>query len=262
MRSRKRASTERALAVLADALALVLVRLDVTPAKMSEMLRTSFVKASATLTRKKSSGRPHIARIAAVTGLTRLEVKKIVDAKYEHDFVRGDQDTRVLRVAKAWQDSPRYSNSIGAVPLRVSGRYPSFESLCREHSGDIPHKAIIAELRSRGFVRFLKQRGQDYIALNMKHRIVDTKSIDTLKFVAALFNAVVREDQVLVRQMQRVSMPQNLAPAYFESSIAERVSTLVEQLQIDPNKSRGRKLEREGLDVFAVVSRRHSKDKK
>src|SRR5262245_39638915 len=118
MRSRKRASKERALSVLVDALAAVLIQLDVTTGRLSEMLRTSFVKAGATLSRRKRSGRPHIARIAAVTGLSRLEVKKIIDAKYKHDAIRGDQEPRVLRVLRAWQDSPRYRKSIGAIPLR------------------------------------------------------------------------------------------------------------------------------------------------
>jgi hypothetical protein len=262
MRSRKRASTERALSILLDALAFELIQLDITPGRVSEILRTSFVKAGATLSRRKSSGRPHIARIAAVTGLSRLEVKRIIDAKYKHDDVRGEQEPRVLRVVRAWQGSPPYAKSIGKSPLKVSGRHPSFESLCKEHSGDIPHMAIVAELKSRGLVRVTRQRGQDYIALNLRSRLTNSKSVDTLQFVAALFDSVVREDQVLVKQMQHVSVPRNLAPTYFENSVAERMSALVEQLQIDPDQHRHRGTRRDGLDVFAVVSRRRRENKK
>jgi len=262
MPSKQRASTERALSLLVDALALLLIQLDVTPARLSEMLRTSFVKAGATLSRKKGSGRPHIARIAAVTGLTRLEVKRIVDAKFQHDSIAVEHESRIFRVVRAWQESPRYSRFTKAKALKISGAYPSFEALCKEHSGDIPHKAVVAELKNRRLIELTKRRGKDFIALNIRVRAPDSESIDTLKYVAALVNALGKGDQVLVRQAQYVSTPSNLAASYFEKSIAERVSTLVSQLQIDPRRSRRRMGKGDGLDVYAVVSRRRPAEKK
>ena len=256
MRSRERQSKDQALSALNDALAFFLIQLDVTPGRMSEILRTSFVKAGATISRRKTSGRPHIARIAAVTGLTRQEVKRIIKSKFKIDSTRGDQESRVSRVVRAWRESQKYSKWASERPLRISGAYPSFESLCKEHSGDIPHMAVVAELKTRGMVRITQLRGREYIVLNKRSQTANRKGMDTLQFVTNLLDSVVRDDRVLLKKTQHVSVPSNLAPAYFERSVAARVSALVEQLQIDPAPLGRRRLSKGGLDVFAVVSRR------
>ena len=74
--------TDGALSALLDALAVVLIRLGITPARLGQMARASFVKAGTRSSLKHSSGRPHLARIAAVTGLPRAEVKRIISANF------------------------------------------------------------------------------------------------------------------------------------------------------------------------------------
>jgi len=75
-------SIERALSQLLDALAEILIPLEVTPARLAQVARSSFVKVSAKEAKMRSSGRPHLAKIAARTGLSRAEVKKIVVANF------------------------------------------------------------------------------------------------------------------------------------------------------------------------------------
>src|SRR3954471_15602633 len=94
------------IAILLDALAVLLIKLDVTPFRLSEVARISFVRAAVAADRKKASGRPHLARIAAVTGLTRTEVKRIVDSGFDYRAREKEHLPRVLRVIEAWKSSP------------------------------------------------------------------------------------------------------------------------------------------------------------
>src|SRR5688572_7299542 len=102
-------SVENALAALLDGLALVLITLDVTPARLAQIARASFVKAGASQATKQSSGRLHLARIAALTGLSRAEVKRIVATNFAVSRSRVDSLPRALRVMSGWQKSKRYS---------------------------------------------------------------------------------------------------------------------------------------------------------
>ena len=49
-------SAETALVALLDALASVLIQLEITPARVAQIARTSFVKAGANHARKRTSG--------------------------------------------------------------------------------------------------------------------------------------------------------------------------------------------------------------
>ena len=54
-----------ALVALLDALASVLIHLEITPARLAQIARTSFVKVGSSQARMRTSGRPHLAKIAA-----------------------------------------------------------------------------------------------------------------------------------------------------------------------------------------------------
>ena len=82
MRSPEKDPVEGALTLILDALATALIPLEITPARLSLIARSSFVKIGAQHARMRSSGRPHLAKIAALTGLTRAEVKRIVSTDY------------------------------------------------------------------------------------------------------------------------------------------------------------------------------------
>src|SRR5262245_32991322 len=98
-----------ALVALLDALASVLIQLEVTPARVTQILRTSFVKAGASQARMRTSGRPHLAKIAALTGLSRVEVKRIVAANFKPARVDSESFPRALRVLEGWRDSKIYT---------------------------------------------------------------------------------------------------------------------------------------------------------
>ena len=247
------ASIERSVATLLDALALVLISVNMTPGRLAQISRASFVKAGATYSKKRSSGRPHLAKIAALTGLSRVEVKRIVSKNFEIGEAEADSWPRALRVLKAWTTSRRFLSKSRPRKLRLSGSRDSFAELCRSHSGDIPPRVILSELQKWGsvavsadgnFVSVTPQRSPTSQERNAK------ASID---FAAQLLSAALREDLLLVKRRQRVAVPSSIPIGYVESAISGRFNELVDQMpKLFPS---GRKRKAKGISVFALVTR-------
>jgi hypothetical protein len=254
MRSKKRDSREWQLVTLMDAIARVLIKLDVTPSQWGEISRASFVKAGVSTARKKRTGTPHVARVASLTALPRNEVRKIIDSNYLLDSKRVDQLPRHLRVLAAWKATPRYLRGGKHAILRMSGRAPSFETLCKDFSGDIPHKAIATELLARNLIRLKRIGNAEYVSIVRSIRPTNAQALDMLAYIAAFLDSVASSDRILVKRKQRVVSPENLSAAYFQNSIVARVSSFIDHLPIEPTPCK-RTLQTECLDVFAVVSR-------
>src|ERR1041384_6088490 len=111
MRRAQRHSPDIDLAKLFDALAPILIPLDITPSRLAQIARASFVKASAQNAKVKSSGRPHLAKIAAANGLSRSEVKRLVISGYRPDASNFDNLPRALKVLNAWRTSGAYTTN-------------------------------------------------------------------------------------------------------------------------------------------------------
>jgi hypothetical protein len=247
--------TEVALAALLDVLASMLVPLEITPARLAQLARVSFVKATATTARMRSSGRPHLARIAALTGLSRAEVKRLVSANYRLDPSEPENLPRALRVLSAWRNSSGYSRGGKESALRVKGPFPSFETLCRAHSGDIPYRTILTELERRKRVKL--RRNRTWISVDRKSDSPKTyqRELSNLVFAASMIDALAHSEEVLVRRQDKIRASTGIQDAYVENSIASRVTAVLDnlpQLFVSRKKSRHNS---NRVTVFTVVSR-------
>jgi hypothetical protein len=256
MRSPRIEDAERSLVALLEVLASVLIQLDITPARVDELMRTSFVKAGASSARKKHSTRPHIARLAAITGLTRTEVKRIVQENYSIHAAGIETAPRTLRVIAGWKSVGKYSSKGLPKPLKLGGAAPSFESLCKEFSGDIPHTAVLTELVSRGRVRIATRRGEAVVVVVRSTSARSGGHADKLKFISSVARALAKEDRVLVKAQQFVPTSKEISAAYFEKSVASRISTMITALPIGRRRNTRKVKRKGGLDVFAIVARR------
>lgn len=251
-------SIESALALILDALARLLIDLAVTPAKVAHVARTSFVKAAARRARIRTSGRPHLARIASMTGLPRSEVKRIVAEKFAISPVRTETLPRALRVLRAWEQSSGYSRGGRPIAIKIVGGEPSFVALCRDHSGDIPYRVILDELVSSKLATLNKKK--THISATKNQRATKSNAqCQTLIYAAEFLQHAMSDDAVIVRKKQRVRTSSTVPSAYVEKAVAGRVSDLMDQL---PNlfPERGRRTS-DAIDVFTVVARsKKSKD--
>jgi len=253
MKASKEDAAELALAAMLDALACILIPLDITPARLAQIARASFVKASVKHARVRSSGRPHLARIAAQTGLSRVEVNRLVSSNYSIEQ-EAESSPRALRVLKAWKASKRYSRGGRAAPLRINGPFPSFESLCREFSGDIPYKVILTELERRTNVKLRKKGSWVSVSNPLKSRAAHQRELANLMFASSLVGEFSDGGSILIRRREKVSAPMNIQNSYVENAIAGRVADLLDNLpQLFVSRSNTSK-SRACVNVYTLIS--------
>ena len=100
-----------------------------------------------------------ISRVSALTGLTRKEVKRLL----ERDDAEADPGqarySRAIRVISGWLNDPRFQDEQGKPGvLPIEGTRNSFALLVKEYSGDIPTKAMLAMLDEAGSVKIVQDR--------------------------------------------------------------------------------------------------------
>ncbi len=127
-------------------LARILIRHGIAYGEFAEVAKTVFVETAAedfALPGRKSSG----SRIAILTGLTRKEVKRLVDQARQGKPVSRTNPSRAGRVLAGWHSDPRFTGSGGPLALPFdSDSGPSFSELVRRYSGDMPARAMLEEL--------------------------------------------------------------------------------------------------------------------
>jgi hypothetical protein len=247
-------ATERAVRAVLDGLASTLLRLDMTPSRLAQISRAAFVMSAASQSKLKS-GRFHIAEIAARTGLNRTEVKRIVAARFYHGNPDATSAPRVFRVIKAWTSLSPYARDGRPRSLSLKGRAPSFESLCKEHSGDIPYKVILRELLNRNRLKVSSKGRVVSLTKRPRSNTNDSADLETLLYASAFLGELVKEKGVLVRRKIRVYSSDTITDQFLERSIATQVADLIENLPM-LHAQRRRKLRRKGgVNVYALVSR-------
>lgn len=148
-----RPSTVRGAAALQELLtelALVLLPRGMTPKRFGELARSAFVLAAADMS-KLQNGRVNHSRIAAQTGLTRADVKRLLKGNVFASTRQGQ--TAVERVINGWCKDQEFVTRRGHPRrLPISSARRSFAQLVRKYGGDVPHRAVLDELRRIGAV--------------------------------------------------------------------------------------------------------------
>lgn len=94
-----------------------------------------------------------VSRVSVITGLTRKEVSRLQKIERPDDSAISHQYNRAARVIAGWMRDKRFLDDKGepaALPFDKGKN--SFSDLVREHSGDIPPRAILDELLRVGTV--------------------------------------------------------------------------------------------------------------
>jgi len=97
-------------------------------------------------------------RVATITGLSRKEIQRVISLN-----LSGDQEkdmvvryNRAARVVYGWVHDRTYAGQDGdSAILPFEGDTPSFSSLVRTYSGDVPPRAILDELLQVGVAQRL-----------------------------------------------------------------------------------------------------------
>lgn len=117
--------------------------------QFSAMMRLAFFHA-ASASAKLGNERLNQSSVAAMTGLTRVQVRKF--AKQTHPSSPAKPD-RIENVIDGWTADPRFTTR-NRMPRRlpISGRGSSFQRLVHKYGSDLPPRAVLREMLRHEYV--------------------------------------------------------------------------------------------------------------
>ncbi len=189
-RSGTRELEHRLLGILGS-LAKLLISSGYGVSSLNAMIRRAYVDAASSL--QTEGGRPITnARIAALTGLTRTEVTRLLRNRGRLDQSDKVQVDRAKRVTEGWIKDSAFKDSYGrpkVLPFK-EGR-PSFDRLVKDYSGDIPARAMLAEMERLRLVRVMRRNGKDFVQLSKKDAPIARRTLQSVRTIQTWVNSLV-----------------------------------------------------------------------
>ncbi len=142
----------RALAQMFKPLVRLLIAQGVTHAEFSETAKEVYVETA--LRHFETDGRINKSRVAILTGLTRKEVKNVIDRALTSER-REKTYSRPARVLTGWYSDPKYQGPYGIpleLPYDAPNGEPSVVALVRQYSGDMAPRQMLNQLIESGSV--------------------------------------------------------------------------------------------------------------
>ena len=141
-----------AISTMMKPLVRLLINNGVTHADFADILKDVYVDSA--IRHFSDNDRVNRSQIAVKTGLTRKEVKKVIDRALTDETQRRPR-SRPERVLSGWHNDPNFTGPYG-VPLELPYEAPegekSFCQLVRVYSGDMSAKVTLDELKRGGSV--------------------------------------------------------------------------------------------------------------
>lgn len=145
------------------ALGPLMLREGITAKAVSSMVKQALV-AEAARQSSMGSGRVNNSKVAALTGLTRTEVRLMLRRGLDGSNRKRTDFDRITRVVKGWHTDLRFVSRAGKPrALRIGNAKGEFGDLVRRHSGDIPPRVVMEQLVqgrrakiAKGLVRLIK----------------------------------------------------------------------------------------------------------
>lgn len=143
----------RALSLMFKPLIRLLIAQGVTHAEFSETAKEVYVEVA--LRHFEDEGKVNKSRVAILTGLTRKEVKNVIDRALTSGLNEKTY-SRPARVLTGWYSDPAFQGPYG-IPLEIPYEAqeegePSFVSLVRQYSGDMAPRQMLNQLLESGSV--------------------------------------------------------------------------------------------------------------
>ena len=137
----------RALSLMFKPLVRLLIAQGVTHAEFSETAKEVYVETA--LRHFEKEDKVNKSRVAILTGLTRKEVKNVIDRSLNASE-REKTYSRPARVLTGWYSDPKFQGPYG-IPLELPYESkgddgPSFVQLVREYSGDMAPRQMLNQL--------------------------------------------------------------------------------------------------------------------
>ena len=170
----------RALSLMFKPLVRLLIAQGVTHAEFSDTAKEVYVEVA--LRHFESEGRVNRSKVAILTGLTRKEVKNVIDRTLESDY-QEKTHSRPERVLTGWYSDPRFQGPYG-IPLELpyelgEDESPSFVELVKQYSGDMAPRQMLNQLLEAGSVVKVEERFKT-VRRDFKHSKLTPEHIERL----------------------------------------------------------------------------------
>lgn len=171
----------RAYQVLLGPLIRILLRHGISYAEFSEIAKAVYVEVA--LKDFKVAGRKATrTRVAVMTGLTRKEVKRVIDEAIKDRYEPKSKYSRLGRVLVGWHTDTDFTGPYG-LPLELQYETnnpgePTFAELVKRHSGDMSPRSILDELIRVGAV---KETDAGWYRVLRREYITDAQGRDTFE---------------------------------------------------------------------------------
>ncbi len=139
----------------------LLIDADVPVAFLEELSRLEYARAACGRARR-PSGSVNRSKIAAITGLSRPEVTRLLAKIAAQPTAQNEaySSSRSARVIAGWTSDPRFQNSSGLPDsLPYTGGARSFTQLAKTYAADVPARAVLERLELLGLARVTRKPG-------------------------------------------------------------------------------------------------------
>jgi hypothetical protein len=136
----------------------ILIRNGVAYGALAELLRKVYVDVA--YEEFSPAGKKQtVSRVSGLTGLTRKEVKRLLETEMTDSASSQERYNRAVRVIGGWVNDKRFQDEDGKpADLPVEGMRKSFALLVKGYSGDVPHRAMFNMLEEAGSVKLVKDK--------------------------------------------------------------------------------------------------------
>jgi hypothetical protein len=177
-------------------------------------------------------------RVSIITGLSRKEVRRVLELPAAEDAAAVERYNRAARVISGWVRDPMFRDRAGhpsPLPFEAKGA-PDFQALVRRYSGDIPARAILDELVRVDAVERLKD---GRIRLTARAYVPQAGEVDKLAILGVdvpdLISCIDHNlqsepaDAFFQRKVSYDNLPREAGPE-LRALAAERAQRLLEEL--------------------------------
>ena len=227
------ALNKAALQILAP-LVRVLLRNGVACADFEQLVRKSYVEQGFAAAAE-GGDKATVSSVSAKTGLSRKEVKRLLEQDEVVTYTQGQKYNRAVRVISGWLNDPRFCNAEDLPqPLLMEGGV-SFASLVKDYSGDIPPRAMLDLLAQSGCVEKHGERlhliSHAYVPGNDPIDLIDILGTDSHELMQTVVHNMTTDQQHkhFQRKVSSQQLDRSHVPA-FQKYANRRAQALLEEL--------------------------------
>ena len=241
---------------LLSTIAAILIRLGLDSPQAERLLRRAFVKAALQRVQAEPQ-RLTQARIASLTGLSRLEVRTILKARAALETA---QTTRVEHVVHGWRTDPQFLDASGKPrQLDMRGSRSTFERLAKKYGRDVTARSLRDDLLRRGLVKIRSEqlvliRDQAVPSNDARAAQADLKflasHLASIDFQLGKRAYVLRQGAISAGDKRTVEMLKRIAVTRLDTVF----SSLAEMSADSGENAHGKKSDSRRLIVTAIVA--------